>query len=157
MRLDELFNATYTLVPTDDLLKKTIERQLRAGGLDNITIAQAQEDPRQVFMLGKSNDAWEVHHVLINNHRLVSGQILNATGHANPRFISTAIELYNSKLGSGDNIRVLGTKAMWPTYEKVIARMLKKHPEYAADQPHEYLNHGIPAVSQLLKKEIDNE
>jgi len=160
MRLNELFNTTYKLVPVEGLLKKTIERQLRAGGLDNITVTQAQEDPRQVFMLGKNNGAWEVHHVLIANQQFVSGRILNTAGHANPKFISTAIELYNSKLDSGDNIRIIGTKTMWPTYQKVIARMLKKHPDFIADSPHEYDTYGIPTVSQLLRrqgeKDVDN-
>jgi hypothetical protein len=152
MKLYELFDATYKLVPTEGILKARLERLLTLGGLTDVSVMNAKENPEQIFMIGKNQGAWEVHHAVIAGQRFVSGQILNKSDRPNPKFIGTALNLYKSKVSNGENVRIIGTAEMWPVYEKVIGRIIKQYPEYVAEPVHTYSNHGIPTVSQLIRR-----
>ena len=128
MKLTEIFDSQYSLALVDTNLRNAINQILRQDGFSSTMIYQVITDPSQIFILGVKDGAWEVHHAIAEPGKpFVSGDILTGARPANPKFIATAMNLYQTRLDKGHTIRVVGNSEMWPTYKKVIDRMLKAH------------------------------
>ena len=136
-----------------------ITREMRKQGLGvhGLMVYEAVEDPTQIFILVTVNGAWEVHHLLSKNGDYAGGSLLpSGQGRSgpNPRYLSTAIKLYEGRLNKGHHIRVVGTSAMWSTYRRVIDRMLKQtEGRYIADEVDEsYCGiDGDTYIAQVLR------
>jgi len=125
MKLDEIFDTEYTLEFADPAISSLIKSALKQTGVNSSMIYQALEDPKQIFILAYIDSAWEVHHAFAEpGKNMVSGEILKEPKAANPKFFSTIAKLYKSRLDKSHPIRVTGTPEMWPTYKKVIDRMV---------------------------------
>jgi hypothetical protein len=131
MLINEIFDSPYQL-KTDTPQTKRLTKHLRSSGhgLNGLIVYQVADDPYQLFILVKASDGlWEVHHVTTYGGEYSSGEIKPqfSRSAANPRFISTALSLYQSRLDKGHGIRVVAGKdsGFWPTYQRVIDRMVK--------------------------------
>jgi hypothetical protein len=124
MRIDEIFDSQYTLVLAKKSISDIIKKALTDEGFSSIIVYEATEDPKQIFMVAYIDGAWEVHHTFAEpGKNFVSGEILGGNRIANPKFIGTAIRLYQSKLDKAHSIRIVAFPDMWSTYEKVIKRL----------------------------------
>jgi hypothetical protein len=160
MLLQEIFDKPYQLQTNTGQTQSFIDWLRDQGyGLNGLMVYEAIEDPRQVFILIKSDDGfWEVHHVLSTPDGYKSGDILGIGGKSapNPRFISTAMSLYQRRLDKGHGIRVVAKKdsGMWPTYQKIINRIVKKsdggHIAGPIDQNFVSID-GVPSIAQTIK------
>ena len=134
MKLEEIFDSQYTLKLADTAIKDMINPALRQDGFTSTMIYQVANDTTQIFMMGFKSGAWEVHHALAEPGKpFVSRNIINGSRSANPKFISTAMHLYQTRLDKGHTVRIVGNSAMWPTYKRVIDRMLKTN-KYVASE-----------------------
>jgi hypothetical protein len=155
MLINEVFDNPYSLV-TDTPLTNVITNSIRKSGQGSsgLIVYEVSDDPQQFFILIAVNGAWEVHHQRLQNGHLVSGEHLRVNQGPNPRYVSTAIQLYRARLDRGHTIRVVGTSEMWPTYERVIDRMLKqKGRHYITDEVDQnYIGiDGETYVAQVLR------
>jgi len=125
MKLSEIFDTDYALEFADPDISSAIKTALKKTGINSSMIYQAVEDPKQIFVVAYIDGAWEVHHGFAEpGKNLVSGEILKEPKTANTKFFSTIAKLYKSRLDKSHPIRVTGTPEMWPTYKKVIDRMV---------------------------------
>jgi hypothetical protein len=126
MLINEIFDSPYSLV-TNTSMTNLITNSIREKdhGLSGLIVYEVSDDPSQFFILIMINGAWEVHHQKLYNGELVSGQYLNVNKGPNPRYMSTALELYRTRLDKGHKIRVVGTPQMWSTYQRSIERIVK--------------------------------
>jgi hypothetical protein len=128
MKIDEIFDTTFSLVSPDPAIEKIIKAHLTADGYTHTMIYQVADDPTQVYMLVTKDGAWEVHHAIAEpGKNFISGLKIRKNEKPNPKFIATAIQLYQSRLTKGQAIRVVGTLAMWPTYQAAINRLAKNN------------------------------
>jgi hypothetical protein len=131
MLIQEIFDSPYSL-KTDTEQTKQIGQWLRSNGhgINGLIVYEVIDDPSQIFILIKAKDGfWEVHHVYATPNGFQSGNIIDGSVKqgANPRFISTAMALYQRRLDKGHGIRIVAKKdsGMWKTYEKIIDRIVK--------------------------------
>jgi hypothetical protein len=160
MLINEIFDSPYTL-KTDTEQTKEITTWLRSQGhgLNGLIVYEAADEPSQVFILIKSKDGfWEVHHVHVTKHGYQSGEFINGGNNqgANPRFISTAMMLYQKRLDKGHGIRIVAKKdsGMWKTYKKVIDRIVKNSNGGLLTGPIDdnFMSiDGVPSISQTIK------
>jgi hypothetical protein len=132
MLINEIFDNSYELDSgTSSALNFRNQLSANHPELRSLRIFEVKNDDSQFIMtFYSSDDAYEVHHFKIQNGIIYSGQILNSARNrnfaANPRYISTAIQLYKKELSRGHKIRVVADKAsgMWPIYQRVIERLI---------------------------------
>ena len=128
MTLDEIFDTQYALQPASPEIEKILNTHLRADGYTHTMIYQVVDDPTQIFMLLTKDGAWEVHHAIAEpGKNFISGLKIRQNDKPNPKFIATAINLYQSRLSKGHAVRIVGTYEMWPTYQAVINRLVKNN------------------------------
>lgn len=125
MKIEEVFDKSYDLTMSGSVVD-AVKAALTNDGIVQSMVYQNQNNPDEVFISMNVNGAWEVHHNIFdrNTGKFVSGKRLGKTTGANPRFISTALNLYKNRLSKGHSIRVVGTPDVWPTYEKAIEHIL---------------------------------
>lgn len=89
------------------------------------TDTTASDYHADVFTVMRHQGLWEVHHTNYDDPtQPLSGQVLGLRDGANPRFMSTILQLYMRKINKG--IRVVATPSMMPTYLAVLQRLIKR-------------------------------
>jgi hypothetical protein len=158
MLINEVFDNPYTLktgTSKTDFLKSAMRHD--GVGLNGLMIYEVADDPTQIFILVAANGAWEVHHMIDRNGEITGGMILDpgqGRSGPHPRYLSTAIKLYQTRLDKGHTIRVVAEPSMWPTYSRVIDRMLKQQEgRYIADDVDENYRgiDGDTHIAQVLR------
>jgi hypothetical protein len=148
MRIDEVFDSSYKLIPAKENISSIVKDALKNDGFNSIMVYEAEEDPNQIFILASIDGAWEVHHSFAEpGKNFISGKILTGDRVANPKFFGTAIRLYQSRLDKAQSIRVVSFENMWDTYSKVIKRMTN-NPRYEAGEVKKIPRNGDVMISQ---------
>lgn len=139
MLLFEIFDRPYALV-TGTAATSSIAEWFRANNVPVSQVYAAEEEyPKHLFITLRSKDGyWEVHHAYKTGTRYRSGIKLGLGDRAQPRYIATALQLYKQHLDRGHPIRIVASRAsgMWPTYKRIIDRMLRgRQVEFIVGEP----------------------
>jgi hypothetical protein len=134
MLIHEMFDNPYAL-DSSTQTALTIKKQILSmnHNMRSLRVFEVVEHPEEFIMTFYAEDGiYEVHHLKAVNGIIQTGTILSASKNrnfaANPRYISTAINLYQNELKRGHAVRVVAdkTSGMWPTYQRVINQKIKK-------------------------------
>lgn len=147
--LDESMNRPWPLVTDNhmtDSVKSILQKEMNLGPWTDVY--QNSNDPSDIIFTTFSKNAWEVHHIKINDNQFVSGQrfapsAVGGLGGNSPNtdFVATAIKLYKEKLNSGYPVRVSAPpppppdpqnpnkkiKSLWCVYNSFIDHQVKKY------------------------------
>jgi hypothetical protein len=134
MLLSKIFDNSYKL-DASALRALAIKQHIlsKHDNISSLRVFEVVEDPDQFIMSFYTDGRYEVHHLKTIDNRIQAGEIIpaekNRSFAANPRYISTALKLYLNELNKGHAIRVVADKnsGMWPTYQRVIDRMVNKY------------------------------
>lgn len=157
MLLFEVFDQPYELL-SGTARTRSIAAWLAAHNsrINSVRVYEVVDDPRNIFIEFRGPDGyWEVHHAALRDRKFVSGKKLKLSAGAATQYIATAIQLYKQHLARGRAIRIVASRAsnMWPTYRRVIARLLRgAEDSYEVSEPYSYASvDGVPSTAVTIE------
>ena len=147
--LEESMDRSWSLVTDNDMtnsVKSILQKEMNLGPWTDVY--QNSNDQSDIIFTTFSKNAWEVHHIKINDNKFISGQrfapsAVGGLGGNSPNtdFVATAIKLYKEKLNSGYPVRVSAPpppppdpqnpnkkiKSLWGVYNSFIELQVKKY------------------------------
>ena len=157
MLVNEIFDQPYEL-ETDTTITKAISNWTLAQNLDisGLRVYAVKNDTDNIFMMYRTNDGyWETHHAYKSEDVYRSGVKLGTDISAATKYISTVTLLYKQLLDRGSRIRILTTQTsgMWPTYQKIIKRLIRgAENQYNVGEEQKSISiDGIPSVSMTIE------
>lgn len=150
MKIDEIFDSSYTLRILQDETGSIIKTVMKNQGALTVNTFYAEEDPTQIFIMAYIDGAWEVHHTVAKpGENFVSGHLINADIGANTKMIGTAKKLCQQKLGKSQSVRIVAPPHMWKTYAKIV-KFLRNSVSCDVDDTEERIVDGERLISQEL-------
>ncbi len=132
--LFEVFDNPWPLTNKTSLASKIRASMLKHYGdkISGLNVYERTDEDsdnyrRDVFIVCRHQGLWEVHQSNYDNPRQpISGGVAIDSSGPNPRFISTVLRLYMTKLPRG--IRIVAGPSMFATYYRVLKHYLDRNP-----------------------------
>ena len=138
---------------TTDFVQAQLRKQIPTG---LIQVWENEGDPQQIIFTFEYNRFWEVHHLFVDDNRVIHSGTREKTLNSSPSigFYSTAKELYKRHLDRGRKIKITTTPELWKSYKRVVSKMIadtgEKH-RLVSYNDNDIAFDGEPCVSAIIE------